>query len=48
MEKTQKKDYVAVPTSDVEEATLPAYEETNPAEQPQQKRKIKIESTTIA
>ncbi|KAG2231417.1 hypothetical protein INT48_003655 [Thamnidium elegans] len=39
MEKSNKKEYVAVPTSDVEEAALPAYEETNPAEKSQKRRR---------
>jgi hypothetical protein len=32
MEKSTKQEYVAVPTTDVEEATLPPYQEENPAD----------------
>lgn len=39
MEKSTKKEYIAVSTSDVEEAALPPYEETNPADK-SQKRKV--------
>lgn len=38
MEKSTKKEYVAVPTNDVEEAALPAYEETNPAAKSQKRK----------
>lgn len=38
MEKSNKKEYIAVPTSDIEEAALPAYEETNPAEKSQKRK----------
>lgn len=32
MEKSTKQEYVAVPTTDIEEAALPAYEAENPAD----------------
>ncbi|GAA5801586.1 hypothetical protein EDC94DRAFT_675952 [Helicostylum pulchrum] len=39
MEESNKKEYIAVPTNDVENAALPAYEETNPAEKSQKHRR---------
>lgn len=38
MEESNKKEYIAVPTNDVENAALPAYEETNPAEKSQKRK----------
>jgi hypothetical protein len=39
MEKSTKQEYVSVPTADVEEAILPAYEEENPAEKSIKRKK---------
>lgn len=40
MEKSseRKQKYIAVPTSDVEEAQLPAYEEENPVDKSQRRK----------
>lgn len=39
MEKSSKKEYIAVPTSDVEAAALPAYEETDPTTTPKSQKR---------